>query len=155
MEDFVNKTDVSFSQLLKKDGWFSRLIFMQLIVSPIHSLIMRSLRPTGKPSDLVLWFILSIAGHLAVGFLLWKKRTRLTITVSIIFLWLLFIWKRALSSILPIGLLVADLHREGVSNTIINYRIFTVVYAAVFLVIALALNVIWTRNLKRLKHFCH
>lgn len=154
MEEFVNKTDVSFSQLFKKDGWFARLIFIQLIVSPIHALIARSLRLFKSPSDFVYFFILAIAGHLAIGFLLWKKRTRFTITVSIVLLWILFLLQRVFSLLIAIGQLAVALHREEVSNKIINYRISVLVYAVVLVVIALVLNVIWTRNLKRLKRFC-
>lgn len=154
MEEFVNKTDISFSQLFKKDGWFARLIFIQLIVSPIHALISRSLRPLKSPSDLVYFFILAIAGHLVIGFLLWKKRTRFTITVSIILLWILFLLQRVFSLLIAIGQLAVALHREEVSNKIINYRISVLVYLVVLVVIALVLNVIWTRNLKRLKRFC-
>ena len=151
MEIFTNNTDVSFTQLLKKDGWFSRLIFMQLIVSPIHELILRSLRPIKNPSDWVYFFILSIAGHLMIGFLLWKKRTHLTTTGAIILLWILFVYKRVFSLLIIIVLLAADLHRERVSNAAINYRIFVLVYAFALAVIALVLNVIWTRNLMLLK----
>ena len=154
MEEFVNKTDVSFSQLFKKDGWFARLIFIQLIVSPIHALIAGSLRPFKSPSGFVYFFILAIAGHLAIGFLLWKKRTRFTVTVSIVLIWILFLLQRVFSLIIAIGQLAVALHREEVSNKIINYRISILVYLVVLAVIALVLNVIWTRNLKRLKRFC-
>ena len=154
MEEFVNKTDVSFSQLFKKDGWFARLIFIQLIVSPIHALISRSFRPFKSPSDFVYFFILARAGHLVIGFLLWKKRTRFTITVSIVLLWILFLLQRVFSLLIAIGQLAVVLHREEVSNKIINYRISVLIYLVVLAVIALALNVIWTRNLKRLKRFC-
>ena len=79
-----------------------------------------------------------------------EKQTCFTITVSIILLWILFVLRRVSSLFLAVVLSGATLHCEGVSNAIINYRIFVLVYAVVLAVIALILTIIWTRNLRRL-----
>lgn len=160
MEDFVNKTDVSFSQLLKKDGWFSRLIFIQLIVSPIHTSIYWLWSTISRRSapDLAYYFGLMIGltfllSHWAIGFLLWKKRTRFTITISIILLWFLLLFQRALFLLVAAVGLYVSLKMNASSSTI-NHRIYSLIHFGVVAVISLVLTVIWTRNLKRLKHFC-
>ncbi|MBP7302646.1 MAG: hypothetical protein KA972_05650 [Brachymonas sp.] len=161
METFSDKTEVSFSQLFKKDGWFSRLIFIQLIALPIHTSIYSVFRPLRNTSDnLAHYFIfiigsLFIAGHLMIGLLLWKKRTRSTITVAIMLLWILFAVKRVFLGLFgSIIMLLATLQREGVSNALITHRIYELIYAVFLIAIFLALTIIWTRNLKRLKRLC-
>lgn len=158
MEDFVNKTDVSFSQLLKKNGWFSRLIFMQLIVFPVYTLIYRLWGPLAmrSASDLAHYFTLMmglilLAGHWAIAFLLWKKRTRFTISLAIVLLWILFAWKRVLHLLLSALQLYITLQREGASDITINFRIQVLIKMAVLAVISLVLTVIWTRKLIHLR----
>ena len=168
METFSDKTEVSFSQLFKKDGWFSRLIVFHLMVIPVYTLIfhtfknVRSIRSASDISvpyfaqslTLLIGFIL-IAPHLVIGFLLWKKRTRSTITVSIALLWITFAVKRVFLGLFgSIIMLLATLQREGVSNALITHRIYELIYAVFLIAIFLALTIIWTRNLKRLKRLC-
>ena len=160
METFSDKTEVSFSQLFKKDGWFSRLIFIQLIALPIHTSIYSVFRPLRNTSDnLAHYFIfiigsLFIAGHLMIGLLLWKKRTRSTITVSIALLWITFAVKRFLGLFGSVILLVGTLLNKEASNALITYRIYGLIYTVSLAVLFLALTIIWTRNLKRLKSLC-
>lgn len=166
METFSDKTDVSFSQLIKKDGWFSRLIIFHLIVIPVYTSIFytfKHIRSIRSASDipvpyfsqfitLLISFIL-IAPHLAIGFLLWKKRTRATITVSISLLWIAFAVKRVFLGLFgSILMLAITLQTKEASNAlIINHRIYGLIYTTSLTVLFLALTVIWTRNLKRLK----
>ena len=160
METFSDKTEVSFSQLFKKDGWFSRLIFIQLIALPIHTSIYSVFRPLRNTSDnLAHYFIfiigsLFIAGHLMIGLLLWKKRTRSTITVSIALLWITFAVKRFLGLFGSVILLAGTLLNKEASNALITYRIYGLIYTVSLAVLFLALTIIWTRNLKRLKSLC-
>ena len=153
MEDFVNKTDVSFSQLLKKDGWFSRLIFFQLLINPALTVFYWIFLSARNTVQLVLCCI-SIAGSLVISFLLWKKLTRFTITVSIILLWILFVLKRVFRLLVSALMLAITLQNKEASSSLINYRIFALIYTTVLAVIALALTIIWTRNLIHLKR-CH
>ena len=167
METFSDKTEVSFSQLFKKDGWFSRLIVFHLMVIPVYTLIfhtfknVRSIRSASDISvpyfaqslTLLIGFIL-IAPHLVIGFLLWKKRTRSTITVSIALLWITFAVKRFLGLFGSVILLVGTLLNKEASNALITYRIHGLIYTVSLAVLFLALTIIWTRNLKRLKSLC-
>ena len=168
MENFSDKTDVSFSQLIKKDGWFSRLIFLHLMVIPVHISIFYTFKHTRSirgASDipvpyfsqfltLLIGFIL-IAPNLAIGFLLWKKRTRATITVSIVLLWIAFGVKRVFLGLFgSILMLAMTLQNKEASNALINHRIYGLIYTTSLAVLFLALTVIWTRNLKRLKGLC-
>lgn len=164
VETFSDKTDISFSQLFKKDGWFSRLIFIHLIAIPAYTLIFYTFKQIRSAADvlapylaqlmtLLITFIL-IAPHLAIGFLLWKKRTRSTITVSIALLWIAFAFKRVLGVFISILMLVVSLQREEVSAALINYRIYGLIYTISRAVLFLALTIIWTRNLKHLRDLC-
>ena len=167
METFSDKTEVSFSQLFKKDGWFSRLIVFHLMVIPVYTLIfhtfknVRSIRSASDISvpyfaqslTLLIGFIL-IAPHLVIGFLLWKKRTRSTITVSIALLWITFAVKRFLGLFGSVILLPAPLPNTDASHALITSRIYGLIYTVSLAVLFLALTIIWTRNLKRLKSLC-
>ncbi|MDO5654377.1 MAG: hypothetical protein Q4G39_09800 [Brachymonas sp.] len=153
MEDFVNNTDLSFGQLTKKDGWFSRLIFIHLIVSPIYASYYFILRPPRDMPELV-GRCIPVAFNLTIGLLLWKKRTRFTITVAIILLWIQFVFMRVLGLLVAIMMLFTELHRNGANGSQTNYRIYALVYVVVFFGINLVLNIVWTRNLRRLKSFC-
>ena len=103
---------------------------------------------------LLIGFIL-IAPHLAIGFLLWKKRTRATITVSISLLWIAFGVKRVFLGLFgSILMLAMTLQNKEASTALINHRIYGLIYTTSLAVLFLALTVIWTRNLKRLKGLC-
>ena len=166
VETFSDKTEVSFRQLFKKDGWFSRLVVLHLIVIPIYTSIFytfKSIRtpiPPNHPAPYILHLItlligfIFIAPHLAIGFLLWKKRTRSTITVSIALLWITFAVKRFLGLFGSVILLAGTLLNKEASNALITYRIYGLIYTVSLAVLFLALTIIWTRNLKRLKSLC-
>ena len=70
-------------------------------------------------------------------------------------LWILFAVKRVFLGLFgSIIMLLATLQREGVSNALITHRIYELIYAVFLIAIFLALTIIWTRNLKRLKRLC-
>lgn len=166
VETFSDKTEVSFRQLFKKDGWFSRLVVLHLIVIPIYTSIFytfKSIRtpiPPNHPAPYILHLItlligfIFIAPHLAIGFLLWKKRTRSTITVSIALLWITFAVKRVLGVFVSILTLVGTLYSEEVNAALINRRIYGLIYTISFAILFLVLTIVWTRNLKRLRSLC-
>ena len=49
VETFSDKTEVSFRQLFKKDGWFSRLVVLHLIVIPIYTSIFYTFKSIRTP----------------------------------------------------------------------------------------------------------
>ena len=138
-----SNTDVSFSKLFKKDGWFARLVFIQLIFIPIYTLFNGIFIYHRNWS----YSFALIVGHWIIGFLLWKKRTRSTITVAVGLLWILFAWKRAV----PFFALVLSSFTKGASNSIMDSLIPLLIDRVFGVVIAMVLTVIWTRNLTQLK----
>lgn len=163
MEAFSEKTEVSFSQLFKKDGWFARLVVFHLVMSPIYTLIFyvfRQIRiirsapniaaPYVEQGATVLIGLIIMAPHLVIGFLLWKKRTRSTITVSIVLLWVVFVVKRVFASLIWVMLFFAPRLSTAAEVPIMN-QIYKAIYVISFSVLFLALTIAWTRNLKRLR----
>lgn len=159
MENFVNNTEVSFSQLTKKGGWFSRLIFIQSIMNFVPPLVFLAILDldafnTGYLVTQSVW----IVSAWIICLLLWKKRTRFTITVSIIFLWIQLIFKRMFGVLGAVLLLLPSIFPSAVytgtyeaHKSLLNYRIGVLIYAIVFAVTVLVLTVVWTRNLRQLK----
>lgn len=152
MENFVNNTEVSFSQLIKKDGWFSRLIFFQLTVPPALFLLFWILTPSpSMTTEIFVIHAIWIASAWTICFLLCKKRTRFTITVSIVLLWILFVFKRLSPLLFAVFLLYANINLYEANESLINSRIVSIMNRLVFAVIALVLTIRWTRNLRKLK----
>jgi ABC-type sulfate transport system permease component len=69
-------------------------------------------------------------------------------------LWITFAVKRFLGLFGSVILLAGTLLNKEASNALITYRIYGLIYTVSLAVLFLALTIIWTRNLKRLKSLC-